>query len=49
MFNNHAMDRDEPMIAILLDQPYGIARNLKEMPMVLPARARRAEGNGNGS
>ncbi len=49
MFNNHAMDRDEPVIAILLDKPYGIVRNLKEMSMVLPARARRRRGMETGA
>jgi uncharacterized protein (DUF169 family) len=39
MFNNNAIDRDELIIAIPLDQLYGIVRNLKEMPMVLPAQA----------
>jgi uncharacterized protein (DUF169 family) len=41
MFNpyNNAIDRDELIIAIPLEQLYGIVRNLKEMPMVLPAHA----------
>ena len=41
MFNpiNNVIDRDELIIAIPLEQLYGIVRNLKEMPMVLPSQA----------
>ena len=39
MFHNHVIDRDEMIIAIPLEQLYGLVRNLKEMQMIMPAQA----------
>jgi uncharacterized protein (DUF169 family) len=39
MFNNRVIQKDELIIAIPLEQLYGIVRNLKEMPMILPHHA----------
>jgi hypothetical protein len=43
MFNNHAMQDDELIIAIPTEQLYGIAKSLKEMPIVLPHHAQGGE------
>jgi len=43
MFNNHAMQEDELIVAIPVEQLHGIAKSLKEMPMVLPHHAQGGE------